>query len=82
MNAPLQALALRRALLIAEIGQQRAALGGRLAAVRHDLAYAGLGLLATQLLARRPLLRVLVIAGLAIAAGTRLAARLRPADRR
>ncbi len=82
MNPQLLNLAQRRARLVAEIGQQRAELGGRLATARQSLAYAGIGLLATQLLARRPWLRVLALAGLVIAAGSRLAAHRGPSGRR
>ena len=82
MNGRLQDLSQRRARLIEEIGRQRAELSGRIATARQSLAYAGLGLLATQLLARRPWLRLLAIAGLAIAAGNRLVARRGPSGRR
>lgn len=75
MNAPLAAIAQRRLSLSDEIGQQRAELGATLADLRNELAFAGLGLIAGRALIRRPLLRMLVLGGLAAVAAKRLATR-------
>jgi hypothetical protein len=75
VKARLHAIAYRRAMLRAEIEQQRAALREALAAARTDLALAGLGLIAGRVLVRRPWLRALVLGGLAAFAARRLATR-------
>ena len=75
MKARLHAIADRRAMLRAEIEQQRAALREALADARTDLAFAGLGLIAGRVLVRRPWLRALVLGGLAALAARRLATR-------
>ena len=75
VTARLQAIARQRALLRAEIQQHRAGLHGTLAALRNDLAIAGLGLIAGRALVRRPWLRALALGGLAAVAAARLAVR-------
>lgn len=75
MKVRLNAMAQRRAVLGAEIEQQRDALRETLAALRKDVALAGLGLIAGQALVRRPWLRALALGGLAALAARRQATR-------
>jgi hypothetical protein len=77
MNARLADLEHRRIDLILQIGRERARLHSRMQAVRHDLAYVGMGLLLARLFARRPWLRALALGALAIAAGNQLKSRSR-----
>ena len=66
MKARLRAIAQRRAMLSVEIGEQRTTLREVLAGVRNDLAWAGLGLLASRVAARhRWLRRALMLGGVA-----------------
>jgi hypothetical protein len=73
VNAPLRAIALRRTNLTAEIEEQRAAMTEALAGMRIQLAFAGLGLVATRILVRRPWLRAAVLGLLGAVAALRLA---------
>ena len=75
MKLRLAALAQRRAHVVAEIDRQRMQVRAGTAAIRQDLVYAGLSFLATRLLARRPWLRALALAALAVAVGSRLVGR-------
>jgi hypothetical protein len=75
VNDRLRAIARRRGALAAEIRRQRAAQSIIMGALRQDLAFAGLGLIAGRLLVRRPWLRALVLGGLAAVAAKRVAAR-------
>lgn len=76
MKARLGAIARRRAALAVEIGQQRAAQRAIMAALRQEIAFAGLGLIAGRLLVRRPWLRALALGALAAVAARRVATRL------
>lgn len=76
MKARLRAIARRRAALAVEIGQQRAARRLMMEALREDLAFAGLGLIAGRMLVRRPWLRALALGALAAVAARRVATRL------
>jgi hypothetical protein len=75
VKARLLAIAKRRAMLGAELEQQRAALRDSLSMLRMDLAFAGLGLIAGRLLVRRPWLRALLLGGLGALAASRLVTR-------
>lgn len=75
MKTRLRAIARRRAALVAEIRQQRTAQHVVISALRQDLAFTGLGLVAGRLLAHRPWLRMLVLGALAALAAKRIAAR-------
>jgi hypothetical protein len=71
VKARLRAIARRRRALLAEIRRQRAAQRVTIAALRQELAFAGLGLIAGRLLARRPWLRALALGALAAVATRR-----------
>jgi hypothetical protein len=73
MIPKLAVLAQRRAHLIANIDRERESLRGTYAAIRQDLVYAGLGLMAGRLMARHAWLRTASLVALAIVAGSRLA---------
>jgi hypothetical protein len=75
VKARLHAIARRRAMLVAEVEQQRAAVRESLAVLRTELAFAGLGLVAGRLLTRRPWLRALVLGGLGAFAASKLVTR-------
>ena len=75
LRARLDAIARRRAVLGAEVQQQRVKMRGSLAQLRTDLAFAGIGLIAGRLLVRRPWLRALVLGGLGALAASKLAIR-------
>jgi hypothetical protein len=77
MKSRLEAIALRRTALVAEISQERANLNDALSTLRKRLALASLGLVVGQALSGRPWLRALVIGGLAVFVGRRLATRLK-----
>lgn len=63
MKARLRAIARRRAMLCAEIAEERAMLREVLAEVRTDLVWAGLGFLASRIVARHRWLRRMVMLG-------------------
>lgn len=71
MKARLHAIALRRAALAVEIQRQRTARRMMMGALRQDIAFAGLGLVAGRLLVRRPWLRALALGALAALAARR-----------
>lgn len=74
MKARLRAIARRRTVLGAEVEQQRTEMRQSLTALRTELAFAGLGLIAGRLLVRRPWLRALAL-GLGALAASKLLAR-------
>jgi hypothetical protein len=76
MKQRLRAIAHRRASLRAEIDDQRTMLRERLADLRNDVALAGLGFLASRLVARhRWLRRTLMFGGLAALVARHVATR-------
>ena len=75
VKARLGAIARRRAVLGAEVAQQRAQMRESLALLRTELAFAGMGLVAGRLLIRRPGLRALVLGGLGALAASMLVTR-------
>jgi hypothetical protein len=75
VKARLHAIARRRAVLGADVEQQRAEMRESLAVLRTDVAFAGLGLVAGRLLVRRPWLRALVLGGLGALAASKLVTR-------
>jgi hypothetical protein len=75
MMPRLQALAVRRALLIANIQRERSMVRSTVAVVRQDLVYASLGLMAGRLLTHHAGLRAITLAVLAVLAGSRLVAK-------
>jgi hypothetical protein len=70
----LHAIAQRRAILSAQIEQQRSGLRESMGVFSHELAFAGLGLVVGRVLIRRPWLRALALGGLAALAARRMAA--------
>jgi hypothetical protein len=77
MMQRLQALAQRRAQLIADIQRERSIVRSTMAVMQQDLVYAGLGLMAGRLLTRHVWLRSITLAVLAVAAGSRLTTKLK-----
>ena len=73
LKSRLHAIAQRRAILSAEIEQQRFGLRESAGVLRQELAFAGLGLVVGRMLVRRPWLRALALGGLAAFAARRLA---------
>jgi hypothetical protein len=71
----LRAIAKRRAILGAEIEQQRSGLRESLGVLSQELAFAGLGLVIGRVLIRRPWLRALALGSLAAVAARRHASR-------
>jgi hypothetical protein len=75
MMSRLQALAQRRARLIADIQRERSMVRSCVAMLRQDLVYASLGLMAGRLLTHHAGLRAITLAVLAVVAGSRLTAK-------
>jgi hypothetical protein len=72
LTSRLKTLSQRRAHLVAEIGRERGVFHTDYAAIRQDLAFAGLGLMVGKLLTRHTWWRAISLAVLAIIAGRRL----------
>lgn len=72
MMSRLQSLAQRRALLVADIQRERSICRSTFTAIRQDLAYAGLGLMAGQLLTRIAWMRTITLTVLGLATVIRL----------
>lgn len=68
----LEIIARRRSRLIADIDRQRINLLDTTAVIRHDMVYAGLGLIAGKLSSRHAWLRGIILVLVALAAGGRL----------
>jgi hypothetical protein len=81
MKSPFDAIALRRAALVEEIGIARDGLAIAVQGLRKELAWASLGLMLSQLLGRKRWVRVAGLTALAVSLGSRLLARFFPARR-
>jgi len=81
MKNRFEAIALRRAALVEEIGAAREGMALTVQGVRKELAWAGLGLMVSQLFGRKRWLRVARLAVLAVSLGGPLFAQFFPARR-
>lgn len=81
MKSPFDAIALRRAALVEEIGIARDGLVIAVQGLRKELAWASLGLMLSQLVGRKRWVRAAGLTALAVSLGSRLLARLFPARR-
>jgi hypothetical protein len=81
MKGRFEAIALRRAALVEEIGFVREGMALTVQSLRKELAWASLGLMATQLIGRKRWLRVTSLVALAVALGRPLLAHFFPSRR-
>jgi uncharacterized membrane protein YjjB (DUF3815 family) len=81
MNFPFDAIARRRAVLVEEIGFERARVAVTLQTLHKQMAIASLGLMVSQFAGRSRWLRIAALAAVAVSIGGRMLARLLPARR-